>query len=429
MRKERSKALRWKRRIIARGEEPIRFWKKLTSWIDERVTSWWGEQTFGKRVITCVFVVLITVLCALSFKFEHATRNLILLTAGLIGWYFLFKRTRVAEQSLTVDQLTHAINQLTNENLAVRLGGILGLEQIAETQEEERKKIARILVTFIRTHATKDSEEVKKNLATYKSPNFETEEEFDAYRTLRLDIEAAVNALASIASKLEKQEQFGKQHNETKHDLCDLQNTDLRGLRFVKANLSRFNLIGADMSGAWLAGAKLMDAYLYNPKNRSIFLFGDRKKDSGTKFINAFLDGANLSGAYLNFVDFSGAQIVQSDLSKARLNKSIFVKTNLESTNLNGASLRAAVFQKSNLKSANLSNANLTLAKFEHTRLKNTIFNGTQINSATFENCEGLTQKQVDKMLYREPRTSLGHGITTLPEGLRLPKPEKKPIK
>ena len=399
MKRNRSEALRRKRQIIIWGKEPIRFWKKLTDWVKEQAASWWKEQTFGRRVIVCAFVVLIVILCILSFIFEHASRNLILLTAGLIGWYFLFRRTKVAEQSLTVEQLTHAIGQLTNDNLSVRLGGILGLEQIAETREEERKKIARILVTFIRTHATKDSDEVKKNLIVYKSSNLETEEEFNTYRTLRLDIEAAVNALANIASKLERQGQFRKQYNETKIDLCDLQNIDLRGLRFVEADLSQFNLTGTDMSGAWLAGVKLMGARLYKT--------GSRNKTVETNLINAFLDGANLSDANLNYVNFSGTQLVRANFSRARLNR--------------------ATFSKANLKLANLSNTSLLSTDFQEANLKETIFDGAQISRTSFEGCKNLTQKQVNKMSYGRITTYLGiRGHVRLPKGLNPPPLEKK---
>ena len=398
MKRKRSEALRRKRQIIVWGKEPIRFWKKLIDWTKEQVTSWWREQIFGRQVITCAFVVLIAALCILSFIFEHTARNLILLTAGLIGWYFLFRRTRVAEQSLTVEQLTHAINQLTNDNLSVRLGGILGLEQIAETREEERKKIARILVTFIRTHATKDSDEVKKHLIAYKSSNLETEEEFNTYRTLRLDIEAAVNALANIASKLERQGQFRKQYNEAKIDLCDLQNIDLRGLRFVETDLSQFNLAETDMSGAWLAGANLMDAHLYK--------FRRRNKDFSAKLVHAFLDGANLSGAHLNYVDFSKTQLVRANFSRARLQGSIFAEANLKFADFSNASLRGVIFQEANL--------------------KNTIFDSAQIARASFENCRNLIQKQVDKMSYGEPYLEIRDRVR-LPEGLNPPPIRKEP--
>ena len=398
MKRKRSEALRRKRQIIVWGKEPIRFWKKLIDWTKEQVTSWWREQTFGRQVITCAFVVLIAALCILSFIFEHTARNLILLTAGLIGWYFLFRRTRVAEQSLTVEQLTHAINQLTNDNLSVRLGGILGLEQIAETREEERKKIARILVTFIRTHATKDSDEVKKHLIAYKSSNLETEEEFNTYRTLRLDIEAAVNALANIASKLERQGQFRKQYNEAKIDLCDLQNIDLRGLRFVETDLSQFNLAETDMSGAWLAGANLMDAHLYK--------FRRRNKDFSAKLVHAFLDGANLSSAHLNYVDFSKTQLVRANFSRARLQGSIFAEANLKFADFSNALLRGANFQEANL--------------------KNTTFDGAQINFASFENCKNLVQGQVDKMLYGQSYIRPGNRVR-LPEGLNPPPTRSEP--
>ena len=187
---------------------------------------------------------------------QDALRNLILLTAGVVGWYFLYQRTKTADQSkkaaeqsaeatrknaitaengLTAERLTRAIEQIAHEDASVRLGGILGLEQIADVHEEERYKIARVFVSFIRNQAAKNSERAKKDYTESGVLKLEDEEEFSAYRAQRLDIEAAVNTLANIALGLDKQEQFKEQYNEKKQHLCDLRKTDLRGLRFVRS--------------------------------------------------------------------------------------------------------------------------------------------------------------------------------------------------
>ena len=307
---------------------------------------------------------------------QDAARNLILLIAGIIGWYFLSRRTKAAEQDaktaqrnaitteqgLTVERLTRAIEQLANKNLSIRLGGILGLEQIADTHGEERKKIARILVSFIHTRAIKDSKELKKNITESKVSELETEEEFSAYRAQRLDIEAAVNALANIASKLEQQNQFQKQYNEKKQHLCDLQDLDLRGLRFIRADLTDFEFAGADMSGAWLSHA--------NFTGSNFCKYDHNAKGFTAKFTGALLDNANLSDTCLIGIDFSNLQLTQVD------------------------------FSNSHLENADFSNSRVTNAEFSGARLDETIFDGTDISDTNFEECEELTQEQIDKAYY-----------------------------
>ena len=101
---------------------------------------------------------------------QDAVRNLILLTAGIFGWYFLYRRTKAAgkdaesarknaataEQGLNVDRLARAIEQLAHEKPSIRLGGILGLEQITEIGMEEQYKVIQILSVFVRDFAPED---------------------------------------------------------------------------------------------------------------------------------------------------------------------------------------------------------------------------------------------------------------------------------
>ena len=337
---------------------------------------------------------------------QDAVRNLILLIAGIVGWYFLSRRTKAAEQDaktaqqnaktteqgLTVERLTHAIEQLANKNSSIRLGGILGLEQIADTHGEERKKIARILVSFIHTRAIKDHESTEKNITTSKVPEPETEEEFSAYRAQRLDIEAAVNALASIASKLEQQNQFQEQYNEKKQHLCDLQDLDLRGLRFVRADLSSFEFAGADMRGAWLSHANLTGSnfckYDYNAKG---FI---------TKFAEALLDNANLSDSCLIGVDFSDLQITQVDFSNSQLAHVNFDNSQLTQVNFSNSDLENTNFSGSQLIQIDFSNSRVVNAEFSDAYLDETIFDETDISGTNFEQCEGLIQEQIDKAYY-----------------------------
>lgn len=325
--------------------------------------------------VSLLEIILIVLKKTVQIMTSDSMRNLGLLLAASIGWYFLSRRTNVAEreaivseqnikiteqnikiteqniktneQKIVDEQISRAIERLAGENPFIRLNSISDLEKISLTHEEESKKIARILVSFIRTRATKDSEENK----------LKKTEEFDAYREQRLDIETAVNVLARIASNLEKQKQL-EQRGDNKYHLCNLENLDLRGLRLEDVDLSKFNLEGTDFSGAWLRRTDLSGAHL--------FKFVDSKVLRAI-FFRTHLDHASFTGAYLNHVIF-----IRADLSSA---------------------------------------------KFDNVILQNVNFDGALVNGTHFESSDSLTQEQIDKAYYwgNPPH---------LPDGLELPPKE-----
>lgn len=216
--------------------------KNRRDWWKKRVINWAERPIFWEQLITSAILLIIAysyLETIVDWFFETAEdrRNLILVIAGLIGGYFLLRRTRalernaktaeqnavIAEQGLTVDRLTRATEQLTNKKTAIRLSGILGLEQIALSHEGERKKVIRILSAFVRDIAPLG--------CTRK------EEERHNY----VDIEAAVDALANISAPLEDEKCL----------FCDLQETNLSGLRFFNTNLSFFSFAGANISNTF----------------------------------------------------------------------------------------------------------------------------------------------------------------------------------
>ena len=347
--------------------------------------AWWqGLNLFGQKLpVVLAFILFVALVFHVFFEVKDSSiiltnpiqaiisdgvRNLGLLLAASIGWFFFYwrakttdlnveaaeqsaeatrKNAELAEKGLITDRLTRAIEQIAHEKPYVRVGGIRGLEQIADTQEEERMKIAHILASFIRTQAVKNYEENK----------LMTKEEFDAHREKRLDIEIAVTALSRIASKLEKQKQF-EQHSENKYDLCSLENLDLRGLRFEGVDLSEFGLEGTDFSGAWLRRVNLTGAHLFKP-------FGI--KVLRAIFFKAHLDNVDFTRAYLNHVIFTEAY--------------------------------------------------LTATKFDKAVLQNVILDESVVNGTHFECSQYLTQEQIDKTYYcGEP--------PHLPDGLELPPKE-----
>lgn len=304
---------------------------------------------------------------------QDTLRNLILVTAGVIGWYFLYQRTKTADQSkkaaeqsaeatrknteiseegLTVERLTRAMEQLAHEKSYVRVGGIRGLERIAYTEKEDNVKIAQILATFIQTQAAKNSKRTQKDV-----------DDFSTYRAQRLDIEAAVHALANIASIM-LEEYFEKENSKPKRELCDLRNIDLRGLRLNGINLSGFDLLEADFSHAHLQETDFNRANIGSINN---------KKENMTKFISANLEDAIFNNASILFTDFN--------------------------------------------------HSTLTGAAFHNAYLGASTLDECCVNRTNFETSKGLTQEQIDKVFYYD-----NDSLPSLPEGFNPPRSRPSPI-
>lgn len=170
--------------------------------------------------ITIVFGSLTVGLFVLNFSQPEATRNLLILGAALTSLCFLFWRTRIAARTLTVEQLALAMQHINSEKMSLRLSGIRTLEQIAQHNKEERKKIIQVLSAHIREIAP-------------LGPTRKTEE-----RHRHVDIETAIEVLAEIAIPFEDEKCL----------LCDLQETNLSGLRLYGTDLTYFDLTDANVS-------------------------------------------------------------------------------------------------------------------------------------------------------------------------------------
>ena len=150
------------------------------------------------------------------------TRNLSLLLAASIGWFFFYWRAKSADRGVTVERFTRSIEQLANSSPSICLGSIRSLEQIASSHEEEREKIIQILSARIHELAPLNGEM----------------ENGDWRR--RPDIKSAIEALANIAEPL----------GNKKRPFCVLNDVNLRKLFVEKTNLSYFSLMGSDLSNS-----------------------------------------------------------------------------------------------------------------------------------------------------------------------------------
>jgi uncharacterized protein YjbI with pentapeptide repeats len=166
---------------------------------------------------------------------------------------------------------------------------------------------------------------------------------------------------------------------------CFLSGAILSGVNLVGANLVEASMIGAvlkaaDLSRADLSGADLTGASLENAQLVGAFLVGTFLNETN-------LSSANLAGAYVRLAQMAGsnltdallegADLSQADLSGVQLDRSYLINANLMSARLSASSLRGCDLRGADLTGADLSGCDLTGAK-----LRGVKFAGVRLNDA-----------------------------------------------
>ena len=123
---------------------------------------------------------------------------------------------------------------------------------------------------------------------------------------------------------------------------CDLSGANLSRKQLINADLQAANLVGADLTGTNFTGAKLGGANL-----------------TGANLTGANFTQAVLQAASLIDVNFTNTNLTRTDLSYANLVNTNFSSAILTNTDFAGANLALADFTGANLSSASLTSANL----------------------------------------------------------------------
>jgi hypothetical protein len=182
------------------------------------------------------------------------------------------------------DRFTNAINQLGSRDLAVRIGGIFALEQIARDSPEDRPNIAYTLATFIRK--------------SQPAGDIDEQRYIPMLKIRAPDVQAAMTVLC-------RSPLCDNRVNASTAELRKLYRTDLR-LDLSRTDLRRASLSGARLDGVNLWGTRLEGANLRRANLRAAGLSDANlgrfdPKDSNYKY-GADLSGADLTDAYLHHV-------------------------------------------------------------------------------------------------------------------------------
>jgi len=312
------------------------------------------------------------------FELENSARttlgHLVASATLLIGLYFAWEQLGSTNETLELNEegqitgrFTNAVEQLGNEDVTIRLGGIFALERIARDSEQDAQPVMEVLTAYVRERAPRRSSGTAADPATPAG----------LPRAPAVDIQAVLDVIARRSA-------------ENPSGRClDLSGTSLTRMELVEGNLARLCLRGADLSYANLRSANLASADL-----------------SLVSLVGADLDGANLGAANLQLADLSQANLSGADLQGARLDGARLRLTILED----------AVLHDAVLVNADLGNALLFGADFAGAELAGVELTGAALNGVLLGEAHSLTQQQIDCATGFDDRT-------TLPAGISVPAP------
>lgn len=177
---------------------------------------------------------------------DNARRTLTQIVGGilaLMAFYIAWRRVEVANETQITDRFTKAIEQLGNENLSIRLGGIYALARISRDSKKDHRQIMEVLTAFVR-------EECPLNPDENENENESDDNADEEIQELPTDIQAILTIIVE------------KVWTEDEPQMLNLSKTSL-----IKANLKNgylpfANFWGADLRGADLRGANLWRANL-----------------------------------------------------------------------------------------------------------------------------------------------------------------------
>ena len=186
-------------------------------------------------------------------------RNLALIIGGIFAVILTFWRIRVSEEqadtarlSLLNERFQRGAEMLGSDVLAVRLGGIHALDDLArERPDLHHVRVVALLCAFVR-HPT----------GFEKNPSVRvTGEGAATMYEMRPDVRAAIEA---VAYRSEDGILIENNSDVPTDGLLDLQGVDFRGIQLARSNFCGSNLQEAKLHHANLSGANLSYADLQN---------------------------------------------------------------------------------------------------------------------------------------------------------------------
>lgn len=274
---------------------------------------------------------------------------------ALLGTLYFSARTlRLNRRGQVTERFTKAIEQLASEKLAVRLGGIYALEQIALDSEELHWSVMEVLTAFLRensaTHSARSVIDALEDFERGQPLAWPPEQAHTMQPKLATDVQA-------IATVLGRRPEYRRRQDEKSGRRLDLSGVWLPKAVLASAHLERAHLNGAHLEWSILIGTHLDRAHLLD-----VHLEG------------AVLRRARLAGAVLDRCQLRGADLHGANFEQAKL-----WDAHLESADLSDAQLQGVVLRTAHLAGANLRGANLEGTDLTATQLQEVAVDGSTV--------------------------------------------------
>ena len=310
-----------------------------------------------------------------------------------------YEQIKIVQKGQYSERFVKAVEQVANDRLAVRLGGLESLRALSDEDGKEYGRVWNYLGNFLRHPPGLRDWPPKGDLP-------KTGEETPIGQ--RPDIVTIVTMINERDSEqMEKKGGFRLPLNGAK-----LQGADLR-----KANLEKAELQGAHLQEAHLQEANLQEANLQKADLRKANL-------EKAELQGAHLQEASLQEAQLQDAKLQEANLQKADLRKANLQKANLRLVKLQAANMQGADLRWANLQEADLQEANMQGVlmqkvDLQEANLQKADLTFALFDSTGNDPQDLTRCMNLNPDQMKETFHRK-----GTILPAFPEWKGAPWPE-----
>jgi hypothetical protein len=234
---------------------------------------------------------------------------LLTLVAGsvaVVGAVYTARTFALNRRGQVTERFTRAVDQLGNQSIDVRLGGIYALGRLGQESRQDYSAVVNVLSAYVRQHSQWRPKAEPLHRRGLRRRSFAAMPSRARDLSSRLPPPAGID-IQAIVQMLQARYRQDDLHHGIGIDLAStnlsgiqterllladahLSSTQFRHATLLRADLRRANLIGAQLEGAVLIGADLTNARLQSAVLRE-----------------AHLQGANLSKAQLQRADLRGA--------------------------------------------------------------------------------------------------------------------------
>jgi uncharacterized protein YjbI with pentapeptide repeats len=233
-----------------------------------------------------------------------------------IGIYFAWGNLTTAREGQITERFTRAIDQLGNDKLEIRLGGIYALERISNESENDFLPIMEILTAYVRKNVPHGIDnpqvpiDIQAILTIIGKPDLKFREELNGLDLQKTSLRKA---------NLEKATLIGVNFNESSLYEANIRNSNLTkatliNTTLINADVQNSNLERANLNGAWLMGAKLLNVNLKAADLSYARLSAEINKETVADLEKANLKGTIFKGAILE----RAKNLTFDQLSKAK---------------------------------------------------------------------------------------------------------------